>query len=182
MDTNDNFKQRLDAYLAENFVEEDFVEEEDFIEPPQFFSERKTDLQIKSFGLVAAHGFIDFRGIFERNEGETFSEMLTRLIKESGEKTSVIYDRAQIDRKHFSKIKNRKDYRPSRDTAIALAMALKLDLETAKNFIASAGYSLSKSKRDLIITFFIQNKIFDTYLLNDYFYEYGQPLLFDKRR
>lgn len=191
MDTNDNFKQRLDAYLAENFVEEDFVEEEDFIEPPKIFSARKIsspiarkfthDEPIKGFGLVAAHNFIDFKGIFERNEGETFSEMLMRLIKESGEKIPDIYTKAQIDCKHFSKIKNRKDYQPSRDTAIALAMALKLDFEKAKELIATAGYSLSKSKRDLIITFFIQNKIFDTFLLNDCFYEYGQRLLFEKQ-
>ena len=180
MDTNDNFKRQLDAYLAENFVEEDFVEEEDFTESPRIFSARKISPPIKGFGLVTAYAPIDFSGIF-KNEGETFSEMLMRLIKESGEKIPDIYTKAQIDCKHFSKIKNRNDYQPSRDTAIALAMALKLDFEKAKELIATAGYSLSKSKRDLIITFFIQNKIFDTFLLNDCFYEYGQPLLFDKR-
>ncbi len=175
MEPNDNLKQRLDAYLAENFVEE-----ECFIGSPKIFSMKKMIPPTKCFGLVA-YEFIDFSSIFEEKEGETFSEMLMRLIKESGEKIPDIYTKAQIDCKHFSKIKNRKNYQPSRDTAIALAMALKLDFETAKELIAAAGYTLSKSKRDLIITFFIQNKIFDTFLLNYYFEEYNQPLLFEKK-
>ena len=42
-----------------------------------------------------------------------------RLISESGEKNSAVYNRAQIDRQHFSKIKRNKNYNPSKDTAVA---------------------------------------------------------------
>ena len=105
---------------------------------------------------------------------------MMRLVEESGEKNSAVYKRAQIDRRLFSRIKLNKNYQPSKDTAVALALALKLNVDTAKNFLAAAGYTLTKSKRDLIITFFIENEIFDTALLNDYLYEYKQPILFSR--
>lgn len=165
-------KQKLDDYLAENFFEE--LEDESFADEC-FASEVP-----KAYASSARYFFarnIDFDKIFEDNASETFSEMMTRLVEESGEKNSAVYNRAQIDRQLFSRIKKNKDYQPSKDTAVALALALKLDFDKAKDFLASAGYTLTKSKRDLIITFFIENKIFDTRLLNDYLYEYNQPLL-----
>ena len=105
---------------------------------------------------------------------------MTRLVEESGEKNSAIYNRAQIDRQLFSRIKKNKNYQPGKDTAVALALALKLDFDKAKDFLASAGFTLTKSKRDLIISFFIENKIFDVAELNDYLYEYNQPVLFGR--
>lgn len=163
-------KQMLDAYLAEKFFEE---EEDSFAEEaPKFYAESPI-----RYCLARK---IDFDKIFERNKGETFSEMMTRLVEESGEKNSAVYNRAQIDRQLFSRIKKNKDYQPSKDTAVALALALKLKFDKAKDFLASAGYTLTKSKRDLIISFFIENELFDTNLLNDYLYEYNQPILFSR--
>ena len=152
---NQELKQKLEAYLAENFLEE--VEE--------CFAEEFPNVYAASASYCLAQE-IDFDKIFEKNKGETFSEMMTRLVDESGEKNSAVYNRAQIDRQLFSRIKKNKDYQPSKDTAVALALALKLDITKAKDFLASAGYTLTKSKRDLIITFFIENKIFDTSLLS----------------
>ena len=188
MDNLENLREQLDAYLAENFFEEDFVAEFEEI----FTTKAKEDLDadeefFASKPLAAAappkYSFcakINFDKIFEKNESETFSEMMTRLVKESGEKNSAVYNRAQIDRQLFSRIKRNKDYQPSKDTAVALALGLKLDFDKAKDFLAAAGYTLTKSKRDLIISFFIENKIFDTALLNDYLYEYKQPILLGK--
>ena len=172
MDKHENLRARLDAYLAENFVEGEYVEE-------RILSDEK----ISYATMPPARAFyakINFEKIFEKEEGETFSEMMTRLVEESGEKNSVVYNRAQIDRQLFSRIKRNKNYQPSKDTAVALALALKLDFDKAKDFLATAGYTLTKSKRDLIISFFMENKIFDTALLNDYLYEYNQPVLFGR--
>ena len=182
MDNQKNLKELLDAYLAENFIEEDF-----FAEPEEHFaSEVKKDFE-EPKGFYASppprkiyYAKINFKKIFEENKGETFSEMMTRLVEESGEKNSAIYNRAQIDRQLFSRIKKNKNYRPSKDTAVALALALKLEFDKAKDFLAAAGFTLTKSKRDLIISFFIENKIFDTALLNDYLYEYNQPVLHNR--
>ncbi len=165
-------KQRLEAYIAENFIEE---EEESFVE--EDFAEEIPKAYAESSIRYCFSRVINFDRIFEKNKGETFSEMMTRLVEESGEKNSAVYNRAQIDRQLFSRIKKNKDYQPSKDTAVALALALKLKFDKAKDFLASAGYTLTKSKRDLIISFFIENEIFDTNLLNDYLYEYNQPLL-----
>ena len=166
----ENLKQLLDAYLAENFVEE-------IKKTPRRSKSQKIHKLPKAKCYYLK---INFEKIFAENKGETFSEMLMRLISESGEKNSAVYKRAQIDRQHFSKIKHKKNYQPSKDTAVAFALALKLDVDKAKDFLAAAGYTLSKSKRDLIISFFIENKIFDTALLNDYLHEYKQTLLFSR--
>ena len=181
MDNRENFKERLDAYLAENFLEEDFLPEDFAAEPEETFAE-KTFEEPKGFYSDAPRFFrkINFKKIFEENEAETFSEMMTRLVEESGEKNSAIYNRAQIDRQLFSRIKKNKNYQPGKDTAVALALALKLDFDKAKDFLAAAGFTLTKSKRDLIISFFIENKIFDVAELNDYLYEYNQPVLFGR--
>lgn len=163
---NQELRRKIEAYLAENFFEE-----ETFAEA---CAERKYFAASTACFLMRE---INFDKIFDTNKGETFSEMMTRLVEESGEKNSAIYTRANIDRQLFSRIKKNRDYQPSKDTAVALAIALKLEFDKAKDFLASAGYTLTKSKRDLIISFFIENKIFDTNLLNDYLYEYKQPIL-----
>ena len=100
------------------------------------------------------------------------------LIKESGEKNSAIYNRANIDRRHFSKICNHKNYQPSKLTVLAFAIALKLDFEQTQELLAAAGYTLTKNNlADIIISFFIEKKIFDVDVVNNYLYDYEQPLL-----
>lgn len=121
---------------------------------------------------------IDFGKIYEKVKGETFSEMLMRLIRESGEKNSAIYNRAGIDRRHFSKIANNVNYRPSKETALAFSIALKLDFEKTQEFLKTAGYTLTKNNlADVIVNFFIDKKIFDINAVNDALYEYKQTLL-----
>ena len=123
---------------------------------------------------------IDFLKLYAQAKtgGETFSEMLLRLVKESGEKNSTIYKRANIDRRHFSKIATHEDYQPSKQTVLAFAIALKLDFERTKDLLAVAGFSLTNSNiSDLIVSFFIEYKIFDVDLVNRILHKYDQPLL-----
>ncbi len=121
---------------------------------------------------------INFLKLLAENASETFSEMLLRLIKESGEKNSIVYTRANIDRRHFSKIANNPDYKPSKQTALAFALALKLDFDKTQKLLAVAGYTLSKSTLpDVIVSFFIEYKIFDVDLANQVLHKYNLPLL-----
>ena len=107
-----------------------------------------------------------------------FSETLLKLIDESGEKDSVIYKRANVDRRLFSKIRSNPDYRPSKATAVAFAIALQLNVEETNDLIGRAGYVLSRSsKADLVAQFFIEQKDFNIGHLNEVLYANDLPLL-----
>ena len=115
---------------------------------------------------------------FEKLKEPTFTEELIRLIGESGKKDSQIYRAADIDKRLFSKIMSDHDYKPSKDTAIALALALRLSFEELLDFISRAGYTVShSSKRDLIIEFFFQKKQYRLIELNDALYRFGEKPL-----
>lgn len=166
---DNNLKRKLEIYIKLNYVasvEEDFLcpdinEEEITKSSGKKFEQQKQDLS----ALV-------------QEAGESFHEMLFRLIEENNQKESDIYKNAGIDRKLFSKIRNNPAYHPEKNTIIALCIALKLDIDNAIEFLESAGYALSPGDRgDIIIKYFIEKKIFDIDTINCALYDFGEKTI-----
>lgn len=108
---------------------------------------------------------------------ETFSQRLLRMIDERGMTDSEAYTRAYVDRRHFSKIRKDVNYVPNKKTVLAFTIALELSLDEAKDLLGSAGFALSRSsKTDIIVAYFLQNKIYDMFEINDVLDAYGQPV------
>ena len=90
----------------------------------------------------------------------------------------MVYKKANISKQHFSKIINDPNAKPSKPTAIALALALELDLEGTRDLIGRAGYALTNSSTfDLIIRYFIEQKQYNVIEINIALYEFDQSLL-----
>ena len=93
-------------------------------------------------------------------------------------KDSEIYNRANISRQQFSKIRNNPAYKPSKATAVAFAIALELDLEQTRDLIGRAGYALTNSSKfDVIIMYFIRERNYNMFDINAALFEFDQSLL-----
>lgn len=145
----------------------DFVSDEHLLKEIQdYLNNNLSDSQI------AENSNLSFDYILKERK-ETFSEMLIRMIDEKGYGESNIYHRANVDRKHFSKIRNTKDYSPKKNTVFAFAIALELNMEETEELLKTAGYSFSDSiKEDLILKYFIEHKMYDLYKINEVLFYY----------
>lgn len=107
-----------------------------------------------------------------------FSTTLLALIDARGMTDAEVYHRANISRQLFSKIRGNESYRPSKQTVVALAIALELDMSATQDLLARAGFTLSKSSKfDVIVCFFIERSIYDLFQLNEVLFAYDLPLV-----
>jgi hypothetical protein len=116
---------------------------------------------------------LELEDFIRKNRKPTFSQVLFKYIDKRETSDSSIYKKAGIDRRHFSKIRSNPDYKPGKNTAIALALALELSKKETDRLLSAAGYSLSDGDTfDLVIQFCIEKKLYAIQDVNealDYF-------------
>ena len=167
-------KRAEEKALEKETVKESGLSEEALPEEFDVSTIQKTKIQKGMSSTMSVNRNID--NLMNQLE-ETFSQRLLRMIDERGMTDSETYTKAYVDRRHFSKIRKDVNYVPNKKTVLAFTIALELSLDEAKDLLASAGFALSRSsKTDIIVAYFLQNKIYDMFKINDVLDAYGQPV------
>ncbi len=128
--------------------------------------------------MVVGEPPTDLAVTLSARRGKTFRDTLLGFMRERGAVDSRVCAAAGIDRRHYSKIRNTPDYRPTKTTVVSFVFALRLCLADAEKLLRSAGYAFSEaSDFDLICSYFIESGRWDRDMVNDALYTYGQPLI-----
>jgi O-acetyl-ADP-ribose deacetylase (regulator of RNase III) len=182
-----SFSQKLFNDI-QSFIDDDYVDghEDDFLfdeiecsladEPICCRQAPRPMMDAKELPLGSARN--KSLGEYMRDMDKSFQEKLFDLIDQSGMTDVECYKRANVDKRTFSKIKSNKNYKPSKQTTIAFAIALQLDLEGTQDLLATVGFTLSRSNVfDKIIRYFIQNGNYNIFEINEALFEFDQSLL-----
>ena len=188
--------QSIASYIDENYVDERKAESYGVSENIQTYRQRRRGMEIcksspvledvptvgaaeklRPCATMAASKAMALEDMLKQADAG-FTETLLNLIDKTGKKDAEIYKKANISKQHFSKIRNNPNYKPTKPTAIALALALELDLKDTKDLLGRAGYALTNSSKfDLIIRYFIEQGNYNVVEINIALYEFDQPVL-----
>lgn len=152
---NPNLCNELQTYINENYI--------------------CADTKVSSFSALSddAHSFIALEPL-----GPSFQEVLFEMIDSRGMKDSEVYNRSYVRKDTFSLIRSGKRV-ASKKTIKQLCFGLKLSYDEAVKLMASAGYAFSNNNlSDVIVAYFLKNKIFDIFAANIELYEHHTELLF----
>ena len=113
----------------------------------------------------------------QREQMESFSDHLFKLINKKGFTDTEVYKRANIDRRLFSKLR-KKNYTPHKKTIFALLLALKLNMDEAMDLMRYAGITFApNSITDLAVQWFLSKKMYDVIELNLFLASRGEEPL-----
>ena len=175
-----DIKKKLQIYLDDNLPKE----------RNSFFSKakmapRESSMMMGASAAPRMESFIvneecaDIASFINKELDENkFQKLLFEYIDNKGLKDSDVYNKANIDRRLFSKIRSDENYHPSKETVIALASSLELSVDELEKLLESASYSLPKNNKfDLIIRFCFLEKIYNVIDINNLLDEHKCHLL-----
>lgn len=167
-------KEKLDAYINENYNK-------------VFISFKKVTANMDrsccmSSDLIKESAYCDYSTVqdyIDDNKDENkFQTLLFKFIDQRNLKDSEVYNKAFVDRRLFSKIRNDINYHPSKETVILLGLALELNEKEIDELLNSASYSLPKNDIfSLIIRFCFIEKIYDITKVNEFLDDYNCKLI-----
>ena len=109
---------------------------------------------------------------------DNFAVTLLKLVDVKGITDVECYKKANVSKQTWYKIMNEKNYKPSKNTVIAFAIALKLTLEETNHLLATVGFALSKSNKfDIIIEYFLINGEYNIFTINETLFKFDQVCL-----
>lgn len=101
-------------------------------------------------------------------EIQTFGKRLAHHLYEKKLDSATVYNAVFMDRKHFSKLLGDKIKLPRRETVLAIAVGMKLNVLETKDLLSYAGYSFTHyNLTDVIVSAFIEREIYDIWKINE---------------
>ena len=186
-------QQDLDSFIDQHYVKQKTEEEysaikdgtdhsytlEGLISHEELLKRRQSESQGNE------NAFTELEDVYQKrldeklaHASDTFSQYLMYLIQSKKMDNAAVYNRALVDRKIFSKIKNTIDYHPQKLTALCLCIGAKLSMNESVDLLKRAGYAFSPSDlTDIIFAYFIENQIYDMIELDIQLEEHGLPCI-----
>lgn len=109
---------------------------------------------------------------------ESFAECLRKYLICKNLDDNFVYENANLNQQQWTTIISNKDFKPDKHIAIAIALALHLDMDETMDLLQAAELELSRDHVfDLIIEYSINNELYDVLKVNKILFEFRQPLL-----
>jgi len=152
----------VNLYLNKNYVKPD---------------EKSNETEKDSSG-VGQSDSSESKTFLSSEEMKTFAGKLSGYMESSGISKSDLCFKANITPAKLEDILQSSDAGMTKQTVIALAMALELSAEEFTDFLHMAGYELTNdSKFDLIIKYCISEHMYDLFDVNQILFRFEQELL-----
>lgn len=179
--------EKLEAYIAKNYQDnsaEVFVSNSSFADSFTVDSTVFGDFSVNKIDFTTVDKTKSVTNIFESendiNESDSidFTKVLKTTLKKYKAKDSKIYKKSNIEKFAFARFKNNSDYKPKKEAVLGIAVALEMSLDETKNFLKQSGYEFSdKNKSDVIVKYFIENKIYNIFTINQMLFHFGESQL-----